>query len=150
MQQGTDELNLARLGVCACGNLRMASRAVTQLFDGVFHPTGLRVTQFTLLAAITAFGPTTVTRLSEALLMDRTTLTRNLRPLERRVLIKVEEGEDRRTRQVTITPQGYDAVVQGLPLWEKAQAQVVQGLGEERFHSLLSDLSDLSEVASLA
>ena len=146
MQGQENELDLTPLMLCACGNMRMAARVVTQLFDEIFQPTGLRVTQFTLLSAIMYFGPTTITRLSEVLWMDRTTLTRNLKPLEHMGVIKVMAGEDRRTRELTVTPQGREAVAAAMPLWERAQARVINGLGRERFNSLLSHLS---EVVSL-
>lgn len=146
MQGQENELDLTPLMLCGCGNLRMAARAVTQLFDEIFQPTGLRVTQFALIAAITYFGSTTISHLAEIFSMDRTTLTRNLRPLERDGLINIKAGEDRRTRELTVTERGREAVVSAFPLWEKAQARIVNGLGQERFSSLLSHLS---EVVSL-
>ena len=146
MQDQENELDLTPLMLCGCGNLRMAARAVTQLFDEILQPTGLRVTQFALIAAITHFGPTTISHLAEIFSMDRTTLTRNLRPLERDGLINIRAGEDRRTRELTVTERGREAVVSAFPLWEKAQARIVNGLGQERFSSLLSHLS---EVVSL-
>ena len=146
-QRIIDELDLARLRFCACGNLRMATRAVTQLFDEAFQSTGLRATQLNLLIVIALFGPATITRLAGVIIMDRTTLTRNLNPLQKQGLVKILPGEDRRTREVELTTRGQEAVAKALPLWEKAQAQIVKGLGQKRFDSLLADLS---EVVSLA
>jgi DNA-binding MarR family transcriptional regulator len=107
----------------------------------MLEPGGLRVTQFTLLVAVSLAGAAPITRLAEELVMDRTTLTRNLRPLEKQGLIKVGSGKDQRTRAVTLTARGRNVLAEVLPLWEKAQARVVKGLGPERWNSLLADLS---------
>jgi DNA-binding MarR family transcriptional regulator len=132
---------------CACFNLRKAARAITQLYDETLRPTGLRATQFTLLMATRVLGPVTVKKLAKGTVMDRTTLTRNLRLLERKRLIKIVPGADRREREVSLTLLGHETLLQALPLWEEAQAHVVKGLGEERMNSLLKNLS---EVVSLA
>ena len=147
METRVDRSELIKLTACACGNLRSATRAVTQLFDETFQPLGLRATQFMLLAASELFGPMTITAMADVFTMDRTTLTRNLKPLERQRLLIIEPGEDKRTREVTLTAQGLQAVADGLPLWEIAQAKVVTKLGQERFQSLLSHLSEVSALA---
>lgn len=73
--------------------------------------------------------------------MDRTTLTRNLKPLERQGLIEIKPGQDQRTRVVALTAEGCEALAKAIPLWEQAQARIVEGLGH-RWSTLLSDLSD--------
>ena len=132
---------------CACFNLRKAARAVTHLYDEILRPTGIRATQFSLLVAAKAFGPVTVTRLAEMGVMDRTTLTRNLKPLEKQGLIKVVSGEDQRTRLITLTDSGQEALAIALPLWKKAQARVTKGLGRENWGSLKKELSELISLA---
>jgi DNA-binding MarR family transcriptional regulator len=127
--------------VCACFNLRKAARAVTQLYEEMIRPSGLRGTQFALLVATKNLEPVTVKRLAKAMVMDRTTLTRDLKPLEKQGLLTVEVGEDRRERKVTLTLQGQQVLARALPLWEKAQARVEKGLGQERLQRLLTDLS---------
>ncbi len=126
---------------CVCANLRMASRAITQLYDEELRPTGLRLTQFSILGATKAMEPVTVTQLAEATVTDRTTLTRNLKLLEKRGLIRVQVGNDRREREVTLTDRGTEALIRGLPLWHKAQARVVKGLSERRWKGLRGELS---------
>jgi len=126
---------------CACGNIRQAARAVTQLFDEALRPAGLRATQFGILGATMAMGPLTVTKLAEVTVTDRTTLTRNLRLLAKRGLIRIRTGNDRREREVTLTDRGREALAKGYPFWQKAQAHVVKGLGEERWKSLREGLS---------
>jgi DNA-binding MarR family transcriptional regulator len=126
---------------CACFHLRRATRALTQLYDDALRSAGLRTTQFTLLNAIRIAGPITVRRLAAAVVMDRTTLTRDLRPLERDGLISVEPGEDRRERKVDLTTKGEQLIRRALPLWEQAQTQVAENLGHVRLRRLLSDLA---------
>ena len=88
-----------------------------------------------------------MSRLADHLVMDRTTLTRNLKPLLRRGLVKISSGKDERTRYVALTDKGYQALSKALQLWEHAQAQVVKALGEERWSGLMRNLSRLTEIA---
>ena len=122
--------DLEKCTECACFNLRMAARAMTQVYDRAIQPTGLRATQFPILAVLAIGGPSTITNLSSFLVMDRTTLARNLKPLEKRGLISIARGEDRRTKTVTLTDAGADMLGAALPRWEKAQAEVVEAMGE--------------------
>ena len=139
--------DLAKLPECACFNLRKTARAVTQLYDRVLKPIGLRGTQFNLLAAIVRSESITISHLAERLVMERTTLTRNLRPLEKQGLIKVIPGRDQRTRVVTLTTKGYQTLDNALPLWEQAQARFVEGFGQQHFQGLLTDLSSTIAIA---
>ncbi|SRR5579884_305247 len=148
IEQRVNKLTLAKCMDCACFNLRKTTRAITQLYDEALRPTGLRVTQFSLLIAITILESVTVTRLAEIGVMDRTTLTRNLKPLEKKGLIKVVPGDDQRTRIVTLTAHGKEVLSKALPLWEKAQARVIKRLGQERWNSLQADLEDIVSLAS--
>ncbi|MGH8659094.1 MAG: MarR family winged helix-turn-helix transcriptional regulator, partial [Gammaproteobacteria bacterium] len=91
---------------CACFNLRKATRAVTQLYDEVLRETGIRVTQLTLLVAAYLSGEIPISQMAEVLVMDRTTLTRNLKPLEAQGLIAIRSGADRREKLVTLTTRG--------------------------------------------
>jgi DNA-binding MarR family transcriptional regulator len=131
---------------CACFNLRKASRAVTQVFDKSMQPSRLRATQFSVLAVLASVGPSTITHLSQFLVMDRTTLARNLRPLERKRLISITKGKDRRTKTVILTKRGGKALGGSLAQWQKAQDMVVEKLGEERWKSLLETLSLLPSL----
>jgi DNA-binding MarR family transcriptional regulator len=132
--------------LCCCGNLRKAVRAVTQFYDKALRPSGLRATQLALLANGKLLGTTTMNRLAEAMVMDRTTLTRDLRPLLRMGLIRICPGEDRRERQITVTEDGQELLVRAYPLWQAAQAKVVQKLGQRRMERFLSDLSAVVAV----
>jgi DNA-binding MarR family transcriptional regulator len=111
---------------CACKNLRRTARAVTQLYDDALRPSGLRITQFTLLVGVAISEPVPITRLADALDLDRTTLARDLGPLTERGLVEVSAGDDRRTRVVRLTRQGRDAIARAYPLWRQAQARLVE------------------------
>jgi DNA-binding MarR family transcriptional regulator len=132
---------------CACYKVRKAARAVTNLYEAVLRPMGLRATQFSLLMATRVMGPVTVVKLAQVMVMDRTTLTRNLQILEKRGLITIQPGEDRREREVSLTALGMEVLAQAVPLWEEAQDRVRKGLGEERLQNLLGDLSEMISLA---
>jgi DNA-binding MarR family transcriptional regulator len=118
---------------CAVMNLRQAARAVTAHFDSQLRPAGLRATQLNLLMAVETGAATTVTDLAEMLAMDRTTMTRNLKLLRDRGLVE--------RKRIVLTAKGRRAAAVALPLWEKAQAQILGSLGEERWASLLGELA---------
>ena len=145
--KGQGTMNIKSVRTCACFNLRKAARAVTQLYDEVLAPSGLRGTQFSVLAVIAAAGSATMTELADTLVMDRTTLTRNLKPLLGRGLVERGEGEDRRQRPIAITAAGREALDQALPLWEKAQARIAGGLGAARWKGMVGDLDEAIRLA---
>src|SRR4051794_20846562 len=99
-----------RVQRCVCGNLRMAARLVTQRYDDALRPVGLRIMQFTLLARLHAAGAIIMTELAEAAALDRTTLTRNLKPLIERGYVRTVSGKDRRERLVALTDRGREAL----------------------------------------
>jgi DNA-binding MarR family transcriptional regulator len=132
---------------CACANLRKAARVVTQIFDAALAPSGLKCTQFTLLATARLAGEQTVNGLAEKMVMDRTTLSRNLRRLVRAGLLETIPGDDNRTRLILISTEGKQALGQAYPMWESAQEEVVGALGTERFEALLGDVSRTTALA---
>ncbi len=121
---------------CACANLRRAARAVTQLYDRELRSTGLGVTQFTLLQALSRTGELSQGRLGEGLSIDSTTLTRTLANLRREGWIAVKTGADRRERLVSLTASGRRQLKQSLPHWERAQERLRKILGEERWEEV--------------
>ena len=132
---------------CACFNVRKAARAVTQLYDNTLKPVGLRGTQFTLLVALARRGDIAITQLADVLVMERTTLTRNLKPLEKQGLVAVMEGADRRTRAVVITTAGRNKLAEALPYWEQAQNIIASGLGNSDFTTLLNTISKVTALS---
>ena len=132
---------------CACFKVRKAARAITKLYEEVLRPSGLRATQFSLLMATRVMGPVTMLNLAQVTVMDRTTLTRNLQILEKRGLITIKPGEDRREREVNLTDEGMEVLTKAIPLWEEAQERIRKGMGEERLQNLLDDLSEMISLA---
>ncbi len=143
IEQAVNKQTAVRYMDCACFNLRKAARAVTQMYDGALRPSGLRCTQFTLLTATTMLEPVTVTRLAEVVVMDRTTLARNLMPLQKKGLLDVAAGDDLRTRIVTLTARGKEVLAKAIPLWEKAQGRVVRGLGQDHWSDMRAHLEKM-------
>ncbi len=127
---------------CIANRMRRADRAVMQYYDTALRPFGLRMTQFTLLVALRLKEPVTIQDLAKALVMDRTTLTRNLAALTRQALVRIEPGEDRRTRVVELTAAGHAALARAFPEWRKAQARVRRKLGAERSDRLVRALAE--------
>lgn len=133
-------------GTCVAGNLRRVSRAVAKVYDAALKPSGLRGTQFNLMTAIIIMGPVAISKLAEVLVMDRTTLTRNLGPIQKQGLVDISPGDDQRTRIVEMTLEGKQIYQQALPLWDKAQNEMAGKLGNDRIKSLLADLKAAAKV----
>jgi DNA-binding MarR family transcriptional regulator len=135
---------------CACFNLRRASRAVTQLFDAHFDEIGLKATQFTVLANLAyenerATEPT-VTELAESLVLEQSSLSRNLSVLERLGYVRLVPGADRRERNVQLTRTGRAALARGYPIWRRAQSAMAAAL-EDELTAQLKGLRRLTRAA---
>jgi DNA-binding MarR family transcriptional regulator len=109
---------------CNCLAVRSAARHVTQFYDQVLAPTGLRTTQFSILTKLRRMGPLTINRLAEEMVMDRTTLGRNILPLERDGLIWIEPAlHDRRAKELHLTKAGEKRLQAANNAWSEAQAR---------------------------
>jgi DNA-binding MarR family transcriptional regulator len=113
---------------CVCGNLRMAARAITSMYDRHLQPAGLRASQMAVLWAVAAMRMATIKDIAVRIAMDETTLVRNLRVLERRGWVSIQVGADRRQRLVDLTAEGRAVFAAALPLWKQAQKQIDAGL----------------------
>ncbi len=132
---------------CMGMHVRRASRIMTQVYDAALRQVGLVLNQFTLLVSIHLVESTPITRLAQELFTDQTTLTRNLKLLEKRGLVAIEPGQDRRVKLVSLTVEGEAVLAQALPLWEQAQAEVMRQFGQQKWQTLLSLLSDVKTVS---
>ena len=118
---------------CNCLAVRQAARHVTQFYDQFLAPSGLRTTQFSILAKLRRLGPMTINALAAEMVMDRTTLGRNILPLERDGLIAIERGSsDRRSKEVRVTAAGEARFRAGMKGWVQAQRQFENAFGEKR------------------
>ena len=135
---------------CTNMKLRKATRLVTQAYDTAMQSTGLKATQFTLLATLRGLGNPALSKLAEAMVMDRTTLTRNLKPLVKKGLIRIGAEQDQRVRQIQLTPQGRQLLDEAIPQWQQIQNRVVECLGQARWARFLEDLEATIEVMKAA
>lgn len=142
----TKELDLAAMENCVCFNLRWVARAVTQFYDSEMRRHGIRPTQGTILASLQSKDSWNMAELSDWLGMERTTLVRNLRPLQRDGFVDVVGGGRGNRVELAITTKGRKQIEKLMPAWKAAQSAVVKTLGEKRWCAILSDL----EMAALA
>jgi DNA-binding MarR family transcriptional regulator len=140
------ELDMSAMENCVCFNLRWVTRKVTQFFDAEMRRHGIRPTQGTILAALNARDSWSMAELSDWLGMDRTTLVRNLQPLQRDGLVELGGGGRGKLVELAITAKGRNQMGKLTPAWRAAQSAVVKTLGEKRWSAVLSDL----ETAALA
>jgi DNA-binding MarR family transcriptional regulator len=131
---------------CVCGRIRRAARALTQLYDDALAPSGLRVTQYSLLSTLARRGTLRMSELATVAMLDRTALSRNLEPLAAQGLVRIAAGTDARTREISLTRAGEAALARALPHWRRAQAQVARQLGEQKNAALICLLADVEEL----
>jgi len=129
---------------CACFNLRRAARLVSQKYDQSLKKTGLKANQLSILIAAYDMGDRGMAKLAKFLGMERTTLTRNLSILERSGFLEITPGRDLREKKISITPKGKNILKSALPLWQKAQEEIVASIGDQAWQNLLSGLHAIS------
>jgi DNA-binding MarR family transcriptional regulator len=132
--------------VCACLNLRKASRSVTRLYDEALQPSGLKSTQFVVLVAIAADGEPTLPRLARSLGLDRSSLTRNLRPLERLGLVEKRGLDSPGAATVRLSRRGAVVLQKTIPLWAAVQSEFESRIGGGRWQTLLGELEKVREA----
>jgi len=124
---------------CLCAVSRKAGRILTRQYDHYLKPSGLKITQFSMLANIARNPCITVSELAKLLVMDQTTVTRNLRILEKSGYIHLEpEATDHRIKRILVADLGRSKMDEARPLWEKAQLETERILGRESIEGLLS------------
>ena len=140
-------LGRGRLSPCVCNTLRMVTRAVTQLYDDALRPSGLRVTQFSILSAVARAGEANLRELEDALAIDQTTLTRSLGLLEQNGVIERAPHPDGRIKKMRLTAQGRRALHVARPLWARAQHRVLREFGTSAWADAHRRLARLHHVA---
>jgi DNA-binding MarR family transcriptional regulator len=127
----------AKFQQCNCLAIRQAARYLTQFYDQFLASSGLRTTQFSILAKLRGFGPLSINALAKELVMDRTTLGRNMLPLEREGLIEIVPGSsDRRTKELRLTEAGMARLRAASPGWNQAQSRFEEAFGRKRSSEL--------------
>lgn len=131
---------------CNCLALRQATRRLSHIYDGFLESSGVRGTQFSILGMVKSHGGLTINELAEIMVMDRTTLGRNLQPLRRDGLVAIAVGKDRRSREIRLTEAGTAVLRKAVPLWQRAQASFEAQYGRERAAQLRAMLHDISQL----
>ena len=116
---------------CTCALIRRSARQITQAYDAALKDTGLRITQYSILANLDRLKSLSITDLADVLVMDRTTLTRNLRPLQRDGLVQLSEGRDNRSKALNITDRGRQVLQAAKPIWRKTERSLRRQVGDE-------------------
>lgn len=132
--------------VCNCLNIRRGSRAITQFYDKILEPSGLKNTQFSLLRHVEQFEPIGISELAKAMRIDRTTLNRNLKPLVDAGLLVIHPGKDPRVKQIILSETGKEITIKAWLLWEEAQSALKEYLGEEDLTTLVKLMSRLEAL----
>jgi DNA-binding MarR family transcriptional regulator len=134
------KLDMSAVENCVCFNLRWVTRAVTQFYDAEMRRHGIRPTQGTILASLMGRESWNMAELSDWLGMERTTLVRNLQPLQRDGFVKAVGGGRGGRVELSITAKGRKQIEKITPAWKSAQRAAVKTLGEKRWSAILSDL----------
>jgi DNA-binding MarR family transcriptional regulator len=134
------------LAECACFDLRKATRAVSRMYDDFLRDDGLNITQFSLLRLTRTEKELSISTLGRYMVMDRTSITRALAPLERDRLIQIRPGADKRIRIVSLTNKGRRLVEAAEPKWRQAQEALIETIGEERWHAMSILLRDTTRM----
>ncbi len=119
---------------------------MTQFFDQTLAPAGLRSTQLVILIAAELFGPSSIARLARELVMDRSTLTRNLKPLLTMELLELSVADNGKHKSVVVTDQGRDALIRSMPYWDQAQGHVVDRVGTEHWERIVADVNTVIDA----
>ena len=131
---------------CASANFRRAARVITRHYEKELRGAGVSATQLPLLAAINAGINTSIAALADALDLERSTISRELAILERHALIAVEEGNDKRTRVLKLTPRGHKMLAAAFRAWKRAHAAIVGAYGDQPYELLLTQVKSLGRA----
>jgi DNA-binding MarR family transcriptional regulator len=134
------------LAECACFDLRKAMRAVSRMYDDFLRDEGLNITQFSMLRMIRTEKGLSISTLGRHMVMDRTSITRALAPLERDGLLQSRPGADKRIRIVCLTNKGRKLVEAAEPKWRQAQEVLIDTIGEERWRAMSILLRDTTQM----
>jgi len=126
--------------------MRRSSRTITQFYDQLLKPSGLKVTQYSLLNHLKRLGPLTMNQLSEAIRLERTTLVRNLKLLEKMGLVTIIAEEKSQARLVHLTENGLNSLERAVPYWNQAQGYLKELLTEEEIRIFMGVLQKLESI----
>lgn len=135
------------IDVCASANLRTVSGSLTQLYNQLLKPTGLKITQYYMLGNIYATPDISISKLGEIMLLDQTTVTRNLNILNDSGYVQIKRAkQDSRIKVVTLTDVGYEKLNNATPIWMHVQEQIEGSIGKTEYMDLLEKLTSLQKA----
>ncbi|MAU40782.1 MAG: MarR family transcriptional regulator [Kordiimonas sp.] len=135
--------------ICVCHAVRKASRAATKLYDEVLSPLGLKATQFMILLVAEDLGESSVSALAREMVMDSSTVARNLRPLEKNGLLVLKTGTDRRQKLVSLSDEGRSLLYRCLPVWQETHDRLIASMGHDNQKDMLRGLQILTAAAQI-
>lgn len=136
---------------CICTSLRQAAQATTEIYDRILEPSGLKITMFRVLRRLSHAGEPTISELARIVELDRSSLGRNLKVLERENFVRLIDGEaDERSKVVRLTPKGKAALAKALPLWTEAQSRLTAALGGNDKQAVFNVLAKVSSDLQMA
>jgi len=136
--------------ICLCSNLRKTSRVVTQLYDKLLIPTGLKITQYAMLVNINRRKDISISKLGEVMLLDQTTVTRNVNILKKSGFAKItKDKNDSRTKIVSITDLGIKKIKEATPIWLQIQKKIINDISIEKYKDFLKTLKNIQELIKL-
>jgi len=136
-------MDATKVEMCTLNHLRKVTRAVGKINDAALAPVDLKSTQFSLLVTIIKCGNIPLSQLAKILVMERTTLTRNLKPLIAKGYIETRTEKDKRFRIISISEEGRKVITLATPLWKASQLSLVKKLGNDRWSRIMADASFL-------
>jgi DNA-binding MarR family transcriptional regulator len=131
---------------CVAYNFRKTSRLITSFYRKTIAPSGLKGNQFPLLVALKLRQPISITELASSLELDRTTLSRNLKLLEKHDYIQLKHDNDQRVRNVQLSQAGEEKLALALPLWQQAQDTITKQFGDEQWDTVLESLHEITKI----
>lgn len=142
------ELGKTRMSkdICACMATRKAARSITQFYNQYLSESGVGTSQHSILMIAYLAQAITITKMANIAVMDRTTLTRNMKQLVKEGLIEINPGEDRREKVITITRQGIKLLKKIIPMWERAQIEFEKRFGSKKFDNLINKLNEVVSI----
>lgn len=132
---------------CACATARQVARLVTQLYDSRLRVTGIEAPQFAMLMTLEQQGPASQVDLSKRFALDKTTVSRNLKLLERHGWIEASPSRDKRKRQFALTVEGRNRLAAAKPEWKKAQAELRSGMTAEQWQEMFRAFRTVADAA---
>ncbi|MEB2279133.1 MarR family winged helix-turn-helix transcriptional regulator [Lysinibacillus xylanilyticus] len=139
--------NIDYTQICVCANLRKKTRLVTQLYDKLLQPTGLKVTQYSMLANISHQQSVSISQLGEILLLDQTTITRNINLLKQNGYVDLtRDPQDARAKVITLTDKGIEKLNEAAPIWQDIQERIINDIGLEKYNDFYETLKTIQKI----